>query len=305
MIHQYKKPKFETLFDGLVVEKTYKMPNGRPRNRHSRHANTRRNRDAVIACAVSDDTPVVQGEVVVATASQDGGFSPSIEDSVPVEMFNDLIHVHEELKKMMDAKVEKENQVCKALTLADKAVKHLKQKLKIKEGEYDYLFGSYKEFGEELKLMGYVTDTSANEMTIRLDGKMRPKKNPNGCFNHPFDITMLTKGEHADCRDKTKSCKDLIKEVEDSGGIVVTLDMWRDEINGKIDLMDKQDKYIKELEKDIEDGVERNKKLSEIARKLVKDPQTVRSCLVDQCEIGTQTDEACFYDTDMNGWGGF
>ena len=184
MIHQYKKPKFETLFDGLVVEKTYKMPNGRPRNRHSRHANTRRNRDAVIACAVSDDTPVVQGEVVVATASQDGGFSPSIEDSVPVEMFNDLIHVHEELKKKLDVKGAEWVESVQALSVADKALKHLKQKLKIKEGEYDYLFGSYKEFGAELKLMGYVTDTSAKEMTIRLDGKMRPKKNPNGCFNH-------------------------------------------------------------------------------------------------------------------------
>lgn len=289
------------------------MPNGRPRSRHSRHANTRRNRqaaDALIACAVSDDTPVVQGEVVVATASQDGGFSPSIEDSVPVEMFNDLIHVHEELKKkwetrsqLLEVMEKKENQVCKSLVMADKQVKHLKQKLKIKEGEYDYLFGSYKEFGEELKLMGYVDN--ARDLTIRLDGKMRPKKNPNGCFNHPFDITMLTKGEHADCRDKTKSCKELMKEVEDSGGRVVTLDMWRDEMNGKIDLMVKQEKEMEDLKKEYEDMVEKNHKLKDIAIKLVENPQTVRSCLVDQCEIGTQTDEACFYDTDMNGWGGF
>lgn len=297
MIHQYKKPKFETLFDGLVVEKTYKMPNGRPRNRHSRHANTRRNRDAVIACAVSDDTPVVQGEVVVATASQDGGFAPSIEDSVPVEMFNDLIHIHEELKTAWDAKtaaVKAEEKAVKKTSLSrEKVIKHLEQKLKIKEGEYDYLFGSYKEFGEELKLMGYVSDTSANEMTIRLDGKMRPKKNPNGCFNHAFDITMLTRGEHAEMRDKTKSCKDLIKEVEDSGGKVVTLDMWRDEINGKIDLMDKQTEFIEKLKKEY----------SDFAKEVMDNPKMEKRR--EQCEIGTQTDEACFYDTDMNGWGGF
>ena len=137
--------------------------------------------------------------------------------------------------------------------------------------------------------MGYVDN--ARDLTIRLDGKMRPKKNPNGCFNHPFDITMLTKGEHADCRDKTKSCKDLMKEVEDSGGRVVTLDMWRDEMNGKIDLMVKQEKEMEDLKKEY----------SDFAKEVMEKTTMVR----DVCEIGTQTDEACFYDTDMNGWGGF
>ena len=276
------------------------MPNGRARSQRTRHANNRRNtrRDRevgsesnpIIACPVYPDieaTPPTSPVEVVTQADQVDGLN---------EQIRDLVRINEGLK----TKLKEEVKSGKAIAL------ERKQWL----GRYNYLKLAMAELGEEMEELGY---GELQGLEIMLDSDFEPKKNAYGRYSHPFHLNFATRGK--DCKDTAKMNAVWGSGHKDETGLHL-MPLMVAKQRAKEQGIDCHIMTLQELQKDLNATMEvadkfekENITLRKIARNELKaqefEERNKMKSFYKGKEVETQTDEMCFYDTDMAGWSGF
>ena len=297
------------------------MPNGRPRSQRSRHANNRRNtrRDVtvgtesnpIIACPVYPEiegTPPTSPVEVVTQSDQVSGLN---------EQIRDLTNINEGLIK----KFKKTND---GMTLA---LARLEKEKRMFRGNYEYLKCAMIQLGEELEFFGY---GHLDALEIALDSNYKPKKNVYGTYSHPFQLEMCVVGP-PEQQEILQSCLDA-----DGEAYMPVMEMVKrgkaKGFNGKIMTLKDLQMETQKVRDELKEANEKNDRLKEIALKsslkcqqledamkgdktdipeLLEEVFINRGMVVtevkapDSVDQESQTDEMCFYDTDMKGWCGY
>ncbi len=300
------------------------MPNGRPRSQRSRHANNRRNtrRDVtvgtesnpIIACPVYPDiegTPPTSPVEVVTQSDQVSGLNEQIRDLTKVN--ENLIKEFQRTKKTNDEMI---------LALAK-----LEKELRMFRGNYEYMKLAMIQLGEELEFFGY---GHLDALEIALDSNYKPKKNVYGTYSHPFQLEMCVVGP-PEQQKILQSCLDA-----DGEAYMPVLEMVKrgkaKGFNGKIMTLKDLQMETQKVRDDLKEANQKNDRLKEIALKsslkcqqledamkgnktdipeLLEEVFINRGMVVtevkapDSVDQESQTDEMCFYDTDMKGWCGY